>query len=115
MRSRAEKKDQHVAVSRSRTCNHVCFVLEVGFEPTHPKITELESAALDHSAIQASHIIHSLLTGLEPATVGFEVQRAIHCATRAHSACGVSIIITECSLVMTKRHAYPADNDLWQL
>ena len=31
------------------------FVLEVGFEPTHPKITELESAALDHSAIQAPH------------------------------------------------------------
>ena len=26
---------------------------EVGFEPTHPKITELKSAALDHSAIQA--------------------------------------------------------------
>ena len=29
---------------------------EVGFEPTHPKITELKSAALDHSAIQA-HIV----------------------------------------------------------
>ena len=58
------------------------FMLEVGFEPTHPKITELESAALDHSAIQAPHV-HSLLTGLEPATVGFEVQRAVHCATRA--------------------------------
>ena len=29
------------------------FLLEVGFEPTHPKITELKSAALDHSAIQA--------------------------------------------------------------
>ena len=28
----------------------------VGFEPTHPEITELKSAALDHSAIQA-HII----------------------------------------------------------
>ena len=27
---------------------------EVGFEPTHPKITELKSAALDHSAIQAN-------------------------------------------------------------
>ena len=26
---------------------------EVGFEPTHPKITELKSAALDRSAIQA--------------------------------------------------------------
>ncbi len=29
---------------------------EVGFEPTHPKITELKSAALDHSAIQAYFI-----------------------------------------------------------
>ena len=29
------------------------FLPEVGFEPTHPKITELKSAALDHSAIQA--------------------------------------------------------------
>lgn len=28
-------------------------LLEVGFEPTHPKITELKSAALDHSATQA--------------------------------------------------------------
>ena len=28
-------------------------VPEVGFEPTHPKITELKSAALDRSAIQA--------------------------------------------------------------
>ena len=33
------------------------FMLEVGFEPTHPKITELESAALDHSAIQAPHTL----------------------------------------------------------
>ncbi len=31
-------------------------LLEVGFEPTHPKITELESAALDHSAIQADYV-----------------------------------------------------------
>ena len=28
-------------------------VLGVGFEPTHPKILELESSALDRSAIQA--------------------------------------------------------------
>ena len=27
----------------------------VGFEPTHPKITELESIALDHSATDASY------------------------------------------------------------
>lgn len=25
---------------------------EVGFEPTHPKITDLKSVALDHSAIR---------------------------------------------------------------
>ena len=31
---------------------------EVGFEPTHPKITELKSAALDHSAIQALVTLH---------------------------------------------------------
>ena len=36
--------------------NIINFMLEVGFEPTHPEITELESAALDHSAIQASHL-----------------------------------------------------------
>ncbi len=28
-------------------------VHEVGFDPTHPKIIELKSSALDHSAIQA--------------------------------------------------------------
>ena len=28
-------------------------LLGVGFEPTHPKILELESSALDRSAIQA--------------------------------------------------------------
>ena len=33
--------------------NYTIGVPEVGFEPTHPKITELKSAALDHSAIQA--------------------------------------------------------------
>ena len=35
-------------------------VPEVGFEPTHPKIIELKSTALDHSAIQA----HMLRTDL---------------------------------------------------
>ena len=29
------------------------IMLEVGFEPTHPKIIELKSTALDRSAIQA--------------------------------------------------------------
>ena len=31
-------------------------MLGVGFEPTHPKILELESSALDRSAIQATKI-----------------------------------------------------------
>ena len=35
---------------------------EVGFEPTHPKITELKSAALDHSAIQACDTCDTLNT-----------------------------------------------------
>ena len=30
------------------------FLLGVGFEPTHLAILELESSALDHSAIQAT-------------------------------------------------------------
>ena len=44
---------------------------EVGFEPTHPKITELKSAALDHSAIQALIIITLITTagGFEPPRV----------------------------------------------
>ena len=29
----------------------------VGFEPTHPKITELESIALDHSATDACIVL----------------------------------------------------------
>ena len=37
----------------------------VGFEPTHPKITELKSAALDRSAIQAS----TTTEGFEPPRV----------------------------------------------
>ena len=57
---------------------------EVGFEPTHPKITELKSAALDHSAIQAHYIsngmcIHAMLcVCLFDCTtaVGFEPTRA---------------------------------------
>ncbi len=34
-------------------CEKNIFIIlpEVGFEPTHPKITELKSAALDHSAM----------------------------------------------------------------
>ena len=32
------------------------FLHPVGFEPTHPKITELKSAALDHSAKSACRV-----------------------------------------------------------
>jgi hypothetical protein len=32
-------------------------MLEVGFEPTHPKIMVLETIALDHSAIPALFIV----------------------------------------------------------
>ena len=34
-------------------------MLGVGFEPTHPKILELESSALDRSAIQATLVFSS--------------------------------------------------------
>ncbi len=34
---------------------------EVGFEPTHPKIIELKSTALDHSAIDAYNILDIIL------------------------------------------------------
>ena len=34
-------------------------LLGVGFEPTHPKILELESSALDRSAIQATLVFSS--------------------------------------------------------
>ena len=44
-------------------CVCVC-VPEVGFEPTHPKITELKSAALDHSAIQALNTLISDSRGI---------------------------------------------------
>ena len=33
----------------------ICVLPEVGFEPTHPKIIELKSTALDRSAIQAQN------------------------------------------------------------
>ena len=63
----------------------------VGFEPTHPKITELKSAALDHSANQANLLKKlkliskfSTVTGLEPATAGSEVQRAIQLRHTVH-------------------------------
>ncbi len=55
-----------IIISHTRTYFLICYTYiiiiiiysniilpEVGFEPTHPKITELKSAALDHSAIQA--------------------------------------------------------------
>ena len=51
---------------------------EVGFEPTLANETELKSAALDHSAIQAIAIIKSKTqsgpTGTWTRIVGFKVQ-----------------------------------------
>lgn len=41
---------------------------QAGFEPAHPEITRLKLVALDHSAIDAKHLL--LLTGFEPVTVG---------------------------------------------
>ena len=32
-------------------------MVRVGFEPTHPKIVDLKSTALDHSAIDAERVI----------------------------------------------------------
>ena len=50
---------------------------EVGFEPTHPKIIELKSTALDRSAIQAIHYMLLLLLCSSITTaVGFEPTRA---------------------------------------
>ena len=54
---------------------------EVGFEPTHPKITELKSAALDHSAIQACDTINTMIRWFEHTIIratagGFEPPRA---------------------------------------
>ena len=52
------------------TKNLSFFLLEVGFEPTHPEIIELKSTALDHSATQA------ILLNLSKTTaVGFEPTR----------------------------------------
>ena len=62
---------------------------EVGFEPTHPKITELKSAALDHSAIQAyllyMIIIYMMkLEGLEPPVFGSGIRRATNYAIASY-------------------------------
>ncbi len=45
---------------------------EVGFEPTHPKITELKSAALDHSAIQAYFVIYFMIHNSGPHRISHE-------------------------------------------
>ena len=54
--------------------------MQLGFEPTHPKITELKSAALDHSAIQAcvciDKIIDSARAHVRTSATGFEPARA---------------------------------------
>ena len=52
-------------------------MVQVGFEPTPPKRLELESSALDHSAIEPLHdklVIHVKLKTTTPA--GFEPARA---------------------------------------
>ena len=71
---------------------YVC-VPEVGFEPTHPKITELKSAALDHSAIQACahtyvcNTINATAEGFEPPRAEptrFRIWRLNHSAMLSH-------------------------------
>ena len=48
----------HISMIVTIEQNIIRYVMPgVGFEPTHPKITELKSAALDHSAIQAYFVI----------------------------------------------------------
>ena len=39
----------------------ITYVHPVGFEPTPPKRTELESVALDHSATDASYVIYTVI------------------------------------------------------
>ena len=59
---------------------------EVGFEPTHPKIIELKSTALDRSAIQACMYVchhHTTAAGFEPARAEpnrFRIYRLNHSA-----------------------------------
>ena len=53
------RSENHATRPLTRTgyiCNIQCVMHPVGFEPTHPKITELKSAALDHSAKSAHSI-----------------------------------------------------------
>ena len=52
-------------------------MLEAGFEPAHPEITELKSAALD----QLGHPSATSLAGLEPAIFHLGGGRVIHYAT----------------------------------
>ena len=52
-------------------------LLEAGFEPAHPEITELKSAALD----QLGHPSATSLAGLEPAIFHLGGGRVIHYAT----------------------------------
>ena len=47
---------RHNQLDQARAKIIYSIMPEVGFEPTHPKITELKSAALDRSAIQAHNI-----------------------------------------------------------
>ena len=56
----------------------ICVLPEVGFEPTHPKIIELKSTALDRSAIQAQNqlVSQSSVDWRTTTAVRFELTRA---------------------------------------
>ena len=57
----------------------ICVLPEVGFEPTHPKIIELKSTALDRSAIQAQNqlVSQSSVDWRMTTAVRFELTRAL--------------------------------------
>ena len=63
--------------SNPTECNEPKYIIlpEVGFEPTHPEITELKSAALDRSAIQAWLCIASKKIFCIATPVRFELTR----------------------------------------
>ena len=46
-----------MSIKKYRNSYHILIVHPVGFEPTPPKRTELESVALDHSATDATYSI----------------------------------------------------------
>ena len=50
MLPRGVRRPKRTISTRARKLLAVVAMTAVGFEPTHPKIVELESTALDHSA-----------------------------------------------------------------